>query len=186
MKFGVTIYGLLAALRLAAAQVYQLDAIEFPDGACEPVLLRQTQVHKDLLTGHSHPTSYGDLNVVTHVERQPQPKENDNSTTLLKIFGASEQDVWDRLKSECSPPPWPVRAKRSDGFLQPTENFQIPLGGNKQIMSPLPPPPPLKVTPLLISGPSDNRIDLVFFGDGCEYLLHLCFAPILGIAWRRQ
>ncbi|CCA71389.1 hypothetical protein PIIN_11860 [Serendipita indica DSM 11827] len=33
--------------------------------------------------------------------------------------------------------------------------------------NPLPPPPSLTVKPLVLSGPSDNRVDLVFFGDGC-------------------
>ena len=32
------------------------------------------------------------------------------------------------------------------------------------------PPPELKVSPLVVSGPSSNRVDLVFFSDGCEYL----------------
>jgi hypothetical protein len=32
---------------------------------------------------------------------------------------------------------------------------------------PLPPPPPLEIFPLLTTGPAENRIDLVFFGDGC-------------------
>jgi len=30
------------------------------------------------------------------------------------------------------------------------------------------PPPPLEMVPLIISGPSTNRVDLVFFSDGCE------------------
>ncbi len=29
-------------------------------------------------------------------------------------------------------------------------------------------PPPLEIEPLIISGPSSNRVDLVFFSDGCE------------------
>ena len=32
------------------------------------------------------------------------------------------------------------------------------------------PPPPLEMVPLIISGPSTNRIDLVFFSDGCELI----------------
>lgn len=28
-------------------------------------------------------------------------------------------------------------------------------------------PPPLDIQPLIINGPSENRIDLIFFGDGC-------------------
>lgn len=30
------------------------------------------------------------------------------------------------------------------------------------------PPPPLDIQPLIVNGPSSNRIDLIFFGDGCE------------------
>lgn len=29
--------------------------------------------------------------------------------------------------------------------------------------------PPLEIRPLIISGPSKNRVDLIFFGDGCEW-----------------
>ena len=28
-------------------------------------------------------------------------------------------------------------------------------------------PPPLEIRPLIVNGPSDNRVDLIFFGDGC-------------------
>jgi hypothetical protein len=29
------------------------------------------------------------------------------------------------------------------------------------------PPPPLEILPLVVSGPSSNRVDLIFFADGC-------------------
>lgn len=28
-------------------------------------------------------------------------------------------------------------------------------------------PPPLEIRPLIVSGDSANRVDLIFFGDGC-------------------
>lgn len=28
-------------------------------------------------------------------------------------------------------------------------------------------PPPLEIRPLIVSGDSSNRVDLIFFGDGC-------------------
>lgn len=31
-------------------------------------------------------------------------------------------------------------------------------------------PPPLEIRPLIVNGPSSNRVDLIFFGDGCTYL----------------
>ena len=30
-------------------------------------------------------------------------------------------------------------------------------------------PPPLDIQPLIINGPSENRVDLIFFGDGCMW-----------------
>lgn len=32
-------------------------------------------------------------------------------------------------------------------------------------------PPHLDIQPLIISGPYDNRVNLVFFSDGCTYLV---------------
>jgi len=37
---------------------------------------------------------------------------------------------------------------------------------NEHVFS-IPQPPPLEMIPLIISGPSSNRVDLVFFSDGC-------------------
>ena len=34
--------------------------------------------------------------------------------------------------------------------------------------------PPLKIEPLILSGPSNNRVDLVFLSDGCT-----CFYPLM-------
>lgn len=28
-------------------------------------------------------------------------------------------------------------------------------------------PPPLEIRPLIMNGPSSNRVDIIFFGDGC-------------------
>jgi hypothetical protein len=30
-------------------------------------------------------------------------------------------------------------------------------------------PPPLEIRPLIVNGPSSNRVDLIFFGDGCKF-----------------
>lgn len=47
------------------------------------------------------------------------------------------------------------------------------------------PSPPLEIQPLVVSGPSSNRVDLVFFSDGCAHLfnsqqliLQLCLVQI--------
>jgi hypothetical protein len=30
-------------------------------------------------------------------------------------------------------------------------------------------PPPLDIQPLIVNGPSSNRVDIIFLGDGCMY-----------------
>ena len=35
------------------------------------------------------------------------------------------------------------------------------------------PSPPLEVIPLIVSGPSTNRVNLMFFSDGCEFVYPL-------------
>ena len=30
--------------------------------------------------------------------------------------------------------------------------------------------PALEIQPLIVNGPTSNRIDLIFFGDGCAYI----------------
>lgn len=30
-------------------------------------------------------------------------------------------------------------------------------------------PPPLEIQPLIVTGPSSKRVDLIFFGDGCTF-----------------
>jgi hypothetical protein len=48
--------------------------------------------------------------------------------------------------------------EQSDGY-DLSSKFDI-------VKDPLPAPPPLEMVPLIISGPSSNRVDLVFFSDG--------------------
>ena len=39
----------------------------------------------------------------------------------------------------------------------------------------IPSPPPLEVIPLIVSGPSTNRVNLMFFSDGCDFIHPLTF-----------
>ena len=45
------------------------------------------------------------------------------------------------------------------------------------------PSPPLEVVPLIMSGPSTNRVDFVFFSDGCEFVIQISF---IFLTWGRQ
>lgn len=40
------------------------------------------------------------------------------------------------------------------------------------------PSPPLEVIPLIFSGPSTNRVDLVFFSDGCEFVFNISLSCV--------
>lgn len=40
-------------------------------------------------------------------------------------------------------------------------------------------PPPLDIQPLIVTGPSSNRVDLIFFGDGCTF--YAVSRPTLGL-----
>lgn len=31
--------------------------------------------------------------------------------------------------------------------------------------------PELEIRPLIVNGPSENRVDLIFFGDGCRFCM---------------
>ena len=39
-------------------------------------------------------------------------------------------------------------------------------------------PPPLEISPLFVSGPIQNRVDLVFFSDGCTFPSKLDFCTL--------
>ncbi|KAG8821207.1 hypothetical protein FRC18_011411 [Serendipita sp. 400] len=134
--------------------LFELSASQDVNGICKLLAIRPAQLHKDL------------LNFNTIVERQKQPIEfNGEPWYLLRIYGYTESGLLERLQQECDNADV---VKGYENHLDRLENQQAVLGahGIDFGLSLLPPPPPLKVTPLCISGPSENRVDLVFFGDG--------------------
>lgn len=54
----------------------------------------------------------------------------------------------------------------SDGRHEVQQMFASPDGPKPRV-----PSPPLEIEPLVVSGPASNRVDLVFFSDGCAYSL---------------
>lgn len=132
---------------------YELTAFQANDGACEVVGIRQTQLHKDLHT---------DEDVVIE-KLLGKHSDLDENRTMLRLYGAKEEQVWKRLEIICTG--WLSNEVQNDG-----SNPQRVFTQLNQVIKPkpLPVPPPLTITPLLVSGPSENRVDLVFFGDGCK------------------
>lgn len=70
------------------------------------------------------------------------------------------QAVWDKVNAECS-------NELMEGGWVYAEGVQHVLGDSEGFGMGVP-PPELQVSPLVVSGPSANRVDLVFFSDGCE------------------
>ncbi|KAG8830081.1 hypothetical protein FRC17_005475 [Serendipita sp. 399] len=140
--------------RGVSKHLLELSASQKLDGTCTILAIRLTQLHKDLLG----------LRAVT--ERQTQPVESDGEHwDILRIYSYTESGLFARLRQECN-----NAALLENPGTRPTmlDNGQMVfvIQYTDSGSSLLPPPPPLKVTPLWISGPSENRVDLVFFGDG--------------------
>jgi hypothetical protein len=144
---------LLSFLKTVSSQLFELTAEVKSDGNWEILGIRPTQLHKEV--NEANPT---------HVERQHFSfDEKDGGIALIRIYGASEDAVRSRLDLEVA---YNVIARPS--IINDKKASQTPFGLEGELDKPLPPSPPLTVTPLWVSGPSDNRIDLVFFADGCK------------------
>lgn len=129
---------------------------------CDIVSFRETQLHKSLL-----PATSGQIirqhNVV------PSAGSLGN-VEIIRFLSYNTNNLWLRVQLECS----------NDDllFVGPTGNgfeTQVAFGdqGVHGILLDVP-VPPLEVVSLLQSGPSDNRIDLAFFSDGCAFHLSFC------------
>ena len=70
--------------------------------------------------------------------------------------------IWDKARSECANDL--TEELWAEGVEDVQHTFHASTGSRGVV-----PPPELKVSPLVVSGPSSNRVDLVFFSDGCEY-----------------
>lgn len=64
-----------------------------------------------------------------------------------------------------------TRAPSLVGAAVHSESYgsQAGLDAKESLIKLIAKPPPLETIPLIISGPITNRVDLVFFSDGCEY-----------------
>lgn len=157
MKLGLPL--LLSTIGSALSlQLLELRAVLL-DNSCEILSLKHSQPHRTIPTSNE-----------TYVERQLLPTEkHELQSSLLRIYGPTKVALMQRLKAECA-----HLAYEPDETNHSLHDItaQVPLEGYTLLndLAPLPAPPKLSVTPLHISGPSDNRIDLVFFADGCTYL----------------
>ena len=112
--------------------------------SCTYLSLRTVQPYRDVLTS-------------TLLEIHPPDDAQDHSAERLVIIAADLHTAWARAEQACSII-HSVPASHDLAFPA----MQAPLART------LPPPPPMQILPLVVSGNSSNRVDLVFFSDGCN------------------
>lgn len=150
MRF-LTVLSLLTLALAQSRQIFEIIATKFGDGRCEVRTLLPTQLHKDVVNSDS-----------AHLERQILSIDaEDDEAVLLKVYGYETLAMLRLLEDEC---PHGITATPVMSGSVP----QFRMKNSMEHMKPLPPAPPLKITPLHSSGPSSNRVDLVFFSDGCS------------------
>lgn len=125
-------------------------------GSCSVIAARDTQLFRNLPPGDSHVSR----------RRTPDDKER------LSIIASDDSIVLNRARSLClsfHDAYYPADSTDAtvDRFATQGTFSIFEASG---LRSTLPQAPDLKIEPLIVSGPSDNRVDLVFFSDGCEYL----------------
>lgn len=76
------------------------------------------------------------------------------------FIGHNERSLWEAAQEVCGSG-WEVQGS-SAGWTNVNDDQQV------LETRLLPPAPHLRIEPLIQSGPSDNRVDLVFFSDGCK------------------
>ena len=128
------------------------------DGRCITTPPRTVQMHKGL-TGEVRIVTE-DLGLFEHVHLRVM-------TRLLRLYAEKEAWLWNEVRMLCN--------AFEDAEQQSSGTLALENGVRDQLMLanvPNPPlsPPPMTLTPLLVSGPSEKRVDLVFFGDGCGCL----------------
>ena len=145
-------------LQVACARNHlEMSLYVLSDGRCITTSPRTVQMHKGLSDKVRIVTE--DLGLFEHVHFR-------GMTRLLRLYAEKEGWLWIEVHTLCNA--FEDEEKQSSGTL-PLENEvrdQFLLANAPK--PPLPPPPPMTLSPLLVSGPSENRVDLVFFGDGCE------------------
>ena len=150
-------------------------------GPCTYLALQQTQLHKDLF-GDDVVVESGTVFRGEHHHHVPGEDE-----TYIRYFSFDAESLWVEAEAQCgSYTTWSFSAYIAPDLsavprTPQSVDAQIRIGIEPQYtaVKPLPPAPNLEITPLIITGPSSNRIDFVFFGDGCKseaspsYLLDL-------------
>jgi hypothetical protein len=127
-------------------------------GSCDIVSFGETQLHKSLL-----PAVQGQVIREQNTAPSAGPLGDDE---IIHLLSYSTNELWLHAQLECSNDLSSVEQSVRNGPFE----AQVTLGDQGVYHSTLEVPvPPLEVVSLLQSGPSDNRVDLAFFSDGCKF-----------------
>ena len=142
------------------------------DGRCITTPPRTVQMHKGLTDKVRIVTE--DLGLFEHIHLRVM-------TRLLRLYAEKEEWLWIEVRTLCNAFEDAEQQSSHALALENEARNQFLLANAPKL--PLPPPPSMTLTPLLVSGPSENRVDLVFFGDGCRcpvlklvFFLSPCFS----------
>ena len=156
LPFGYVIVSLLRFV--CARNSLEMSLHILSDGRCIATS-RTVQMHKGL------------TNSIRIVAEDIGLFEDDYSpgmTRHVRLYAEEEETLWLEARRLCSAF---EGIEQHSGDTMTPKNYvkdQFVLASTPQ--TPLISPPPMTLTPLLVSGPSENRVDLVFFGDGCKCL----------------
>ncbi|KII90829.1 hypothetical protein PLICRDRAFT_39431 [Plicaturopsis crispa FD-325 SS-3] len=128
------------------------------DPTCKFVHLRETQLHRGL---SGSPDS-----VIHDILSIPSPTLEDafHTTEHMRIYSYDEETAWNKAVSLCEgglEREDTRTAGASQAFFEASGELKAKDPHNSPAHAPL-----LEVEPLVTSGPSRNRVDLVFFSDG--------------------
>jgi len=144
------------------------------DGFCIASLPRTVQARKCLTDTDR---------VVTEDIGPPENVQSRLTTRWFRLYAEKEEWLWFEAGRRCN------TFEDAGQCSSSTLALENEVGNQCQLTSApkpsLPPPPPMTLTPLLVSGPSENRVDLVFFGDGCGCLV-LEYLPFYHLAFQTR
>ncbi|TFK48731.1 hypothetical protein OE88DRAFT_1663847 [Heliocybe sulcata] len=161
-----SLVGLVKAV-FSPARPFEL-VLHHGDNGCSFLSLHETQLHRGL---KDIPGRY----IVEHLPPTHAPLDgghDSRSDTVerLRFFSYDKEVLWTQARRLCGHESlWqhPVLFDENDvpGQLSNRAQEVLSVPGSRN-MAAQPPAPPLTIEPLIISGNSSNRVDLVFFSDG--------------------
>jgi hypothetical protein len=126
--------------------------------SCDIVSFGETQLHKSLL-----PVVQGQVIREQNTAPSAGPLGDDE---IIHLLSYSTNELWLHAQLECLNDLSSVEQSVRNGPFEAQVTFWDQGVYHSTLEVPV---PPLEVVSLLQSGPSDNRVDLAFFSDGCKF-----------------